>query len=316
MIPQIICVVGPTATGKTKMGVALAHRFGGEVVSVDSMQIYRGMTVGTAAPTEEETEGVPHHMIAVADPRESWSVAKFTEQAALCVQDILRRGKRPVLVGGTGLYLDSLVSGRTFAPGHSSGETRKRLQAELAERGVEELYRELMEIDPVCAERLSLGDEKRILRALEVYRQTGETITEHDERTRALPPKYQAYYIGLTFLDRADLYDRIDRRVDAMVEKGLLREVEALLQRGLPEDATALQAIGYKQFLSVRRGEATTAEAVAEVKLRSRQYAKRQLTWLRRKTDIHWIEWEKERDFGRALQVSTEILTAAGVSYP
>ena len=231
---RVICVVGPTATGKTKMGVALAKRFGGEVVSVDSMQIYRGMTVGTAAPTEEETEGVPHHMIAVADPRESWSVAKFTEQADLCVQDILRRGKRPVLVGGTGLYLDSLVSGRTFAPGHSSGETRKRLQAELAERGVEELYRELMEIDPVCAERLSLGDEKRILRALEVYRQTGETITEHDERTRALPPKYQAYYIGLTFLDRADLYDRIDRRVDAMVEKGLLREVEALLQRGLP----------------------------------------------------------------------------------
>ena len=306
---RVICVVGPTATGKTKMGVALAKRFGGEVVSVDSMQIYRGMTVGTAAPTEEETEGVPHHMIAVADPRESWSVAKFTEQADLCVQDILRRGKRPVLVGGTGLYLDSLVSGRTFAPGHSSGETRKRLQAELAERGVEELYRELMEIDPVCAERLSLGDEKRILRALEVYRQTGETITEHDERTRALPPKYQAYYIGLTFLDRADLYDRIDRRV----EKGLLREVEALLQRGLPEDATALQAIGYKQFLSVRRGEATTEEAVAEVKLRSRQYAKRQLTWLRRNEKIYWIKWEKQPNFPAGLQNATNFLTAQGL---
>ena len=310
---RVICVVGPTATGKTKMGVALAKRFGGEVVSVDSMQIYRGMTVGTAAPTEEETEGVPHHMIAVADPRESWSVAKFTEQADLCVQDILRRGKRPVLVGGTGLYLDSLVSGRTFAPGHSSGETRKRLQAELAERGVEELYRELMEIDPVCAERLSLGDEKRILRALEVYRQTGETITEHDERTRALPPKYQAEYIGLTFLDRADLYDRIDRRVDAMVEKGLLREVEALLQRGLPEDATALQAIGYKQFLSVRRGEATTEEAVAEVKLRSRQYAKRQLTWLRRNEKIYWIKWEKQPNFPAGLQNATNFLTAQGL---
>ena len=311
--PRVICVVGPTATGKTKMGVALAKRFGGEVVSVDSMQIYRGMTVGTAAPTEEETEGVPHHMIAVADPRESWSVAKFTEQADLCVQDILRRGKRPVLVGGTGLYLDSLVSGRTFAPGHSSGETRKRLQAELAERGVEELYRELMEIDPVCAERLSLGDEKRILRALEVYRQTGETITEHDERTRALPPKYQAYYIGLTFLDRADLYDRIDRRVDAMVEKGLLREVEALLQRGLPEDATALQAIGYKQFLSVRRGEATTEEAVAEVKLRSRQYAKRQLSWFRRDKEAHWILLEKNPNFTAVVQDSTEFLREKGL---
>ena len=310
---RVICVVGPTATGKTKMGVALAKRFGGEVVSVDSMQIYRGMTIGTAAPTAEEMDGVRHHMVAIADPAESWSVARFTEQADLCIGDILRRGKRPVLVGGTGLYLDSILSGRTFAPGHSGGEIRKSLQAELAREGIESLYRQLREIDPETAARLPIRDEKRILRALEVYRETGETLTAHDERTRLRPPKYRACTIGLTFRDRADLYARIDRRVDTMVERGLLREVEALLQTGLPETATALQAIGYKQFLSVYRGDTPVSEAVAEVKLRSRQYAKRQLTWLRRKDDIHWLLWEKDPDFPAGLQNATEYLLAQGL---
>ena len=310
---RVICVVGPTATGKTKMGVALAKRFGGEVVSVDSMQIYRGMTIGTAAPTAEEMDGVRHHMVAIADPAESWSVARFTEQADLCIGDILRRGKCPVLVGGTGLYLDSILSGRTFAPGHSGGEIRKSLQAELAREGIESLYRQLREIDPETAARLPIRDEKRILRALEVYRETGETLTAHDARTRLRPPKYRACTIGLTFRDRADLYARIDRRVDTMVERGLLREVEALLQTGLPETATALQAIGYKQFLSVYRGDTPVSEAVAEVKLRSRQYAKRQLTWLRRKDDIHWLLWEKGPDFPAGLQNATEYLLAQGL---
>ena len=310
---RVICVVGPTATGKTKMGVALAKRFGGEVVSVDSMQIYRGMTIGTAAPTAEEMDGVRHHMVAIADPAESWSVARFTEQADLCIGDILRRGKCPVLVGGTGLYLDSILSGRTFAPGHSGGEIRKSLQAELAREGIESLYRQLREIDPETAARLPIRDEKRILRALEVYRETGETLTAHDARTRLRPPKYRACTIGLTFRDRADLYARIDRRMDTMVERGLLREVEALLQTGLPETATALQAIGYKQFLSVYRGDTPVSEAVAEVKLRSRQYAKRQLTWLRRKDDIHWLLWEKDPDFPAGLQNATEYLLAQGL---
>lgn len=310
---RVICVVGPTATGKTKMGVALAKRFGGEVVSVDSMQIYRGMTIGTAAPTAEEMDGIRHHMVAIADPAESWSVARFTEQADLCIGDILRRGGRPILVGGTGLYLDSILSGRTFAPGHSGGEIRKSLQAELAREGIESLYRQLREIDPETAARLPIRDEKRILRALEVYRETGETLTAHDARTRLRPPKYRACTIGLTFRDRADLYARIDRRVDTMVERGLLREVEALLQTGLPETATALQAIGYKQFLSVYRGDTPVSEAVAEVKLRSRQYAKRQLTWLRRKDDIHWLLWEKDPDFPAGLQNATEYLLAQGL---
>ena len=301
MAQRVIGVVGPTASGKTKMGVALAKRFNGEVVSADSMQIYRGMEIGTAAPTPAEMEGVPHHMIGVADPAESWSVSRFTEAADRCVQDILSRGKLPVLVGGTGLYLDALVRGNTFAAGQQGGAIRAALLAELAA------------VDPETAARLHLRDEKRILRALEVYRETGKTISEHDRKSREAPNRYDALYVGLSFQDRQDLRDRIDRRVDAMVAQGLLDEVRRLLDSGLPRDATALQAIGFKQFLAVADGTATEAEAVEEVKLRSRQYAKRQLTWLRRNPDIHWILWEKEPDFPWALQNATDFLTAAGV---
>ena len=310
---RILCVVGPTATGKTKMGVALAKRFDGEVVSVDSMQIYRGMTIGTAAPTAEEMEGVPHHMVAVADPADSWSVARFTAAADGCIQDILRRGKRPVLVGGTGLYLDALVRGTDFAAGSQGGEMRLKLQQRLAQEGAAPLLAELAAIDPEAAARLHLRDEKRILRALEVYYETGETITEHDRRSRLTPPRYDAAYIGLSFRDRQDLRERIDRRVDDMVAQGLLQEVESLLRSGLPRDATALQAIGYKQFLAVAEGRVTVDEAIEEVKLRSRQYAKRQLTWLRRNEAIHWILWEKTPDFSAGLQNATEFLLSAGV---
>ena len=313
MPPRIVCVVGPTASGKTKMGVAIAKAFGGEVVSVDSMQIYRGMTVGTAAPTAEEMEGVPHHMIAVADPSESWSVARFTEAADACIQDILSRGKLPVLVGGTGLYLDALVRGNRCAEGHAGGAIREALQKRMAVEGAAVLLEELRDIDPEAAAKLHLKDEKRILRALEVWQETGKTITEHNRETQTVPDKYEAVYIGLDFKNRDDLRARIDRRVDIMVEQGLLQEVRGLLSSGIPRTATALQAIGYKQFLAVEEGRATVEEAVEEVKLRSRQYAKRQLTWLRRNEAIHWIRWEKVPDFQSALQNATEILTALGL---
>ena len=295
------------------MGVALCKRFGGKVVSVDSMQIYRGMTIGTAAPTDQEMEDVPHHMIGVADPRESWSVAKYVEQADACVQDILARGKLPVLVGGTGLWLDALVRGNDFAPGAQGEETRLALQKRMETEGAEVLLEELRQIDPEAAAKLHLKDKKRILRALEVYTQTGETITAHNAKTQEKPPKYDALYIGLDFAERQDLRDRIDKRVDTMVQQGLLQEVQNLLSAGLPRDATALQAIGYKQFLGVSEGLLTEKEAVEEVKLRSRQYAKRQLTWLRRNEAIHWIYWEKEPDFLAALQNATEYLTACGL---
>ena len=312
-MPKIVCVVGPTASGKTKFGVAIAKRFHGEVVSVDSMQIYRGMTVGTAAPTAEEMEGVPHHMIGVADPWESWSVARFVSEADVCVQDILRRGRRPILVGGTGLYLESLIRGTDFAAGSAGGATRQRLQQRLEQEGVGPLLAELQTIDPDSAARLHPGDEKRILRALEVWYETGETITQHDHRTRQQPPRYRAAYIGLSFQDRAQLRRRIDLRVDEMVRQGLLEEVQALLAAGLPPTATAWQAIGYKQFLAAADGRCTVTEAIEEVKLRSRQYAKRQLTWLRRNPDIHWILWGEEPNFPRGLQNATEYLTALGL---
>ena len=309
----VLCVVGPTATGKTKMGVALAKRFDGEVVSVDSMQLYRGMTIGTAAPTREEMEGIPHHMVAVADPAESWSAARYVHEADACVQDILRRGKLPVLVGGTGLYLDALIRGTDFAAGSQGTALRQQLQRRARQEGTETLLEELRRIDPAAAQKLHLRDEKRIIRALEVWYETGRTITEHDRQERQRPPKYDALYIGLDFLDRQDLRDRIDKRVDTMVEQGLLEEVETLLASGLPRDATALQAIGYKQFLAVAEGTATRQEAIEEVKLRSRQYAKRQLTWLRRNPDIFWIRWESRPNFPEGLQKATEYLHSRGL---
>ena len=313
MAPRVLCVVGPTASGKTKMAVALARRFGGEVVSADSMQFYRGMTIGTAAPTAEEMEGVPHHMIAVADPAEQWSAARYARAAVPIVDDILRRGKRPILVGGTGLWLDAVVQGRTFAGGHAGGAVRRELQAQLAREGIGPLLEELRQVDPEAAERLHPADEKRILRALEVYRETGKTISAHNAETRDLPPRYDAVWSGLQFRDRADMKTLIDRRVDAMVAAGLLEEVGQLLESGLPREATALQAIGYKEFLGVLDGTATVEEAVAEVKLRSRQYAKRQLSWFRRNPKAHWIEVDRKGNISSIIRDSTDFLHENGV---
>ncbi|MDD3347778.1 tRNA (adenosine(37)-N6)-dimethylallyltransferase MiaA [Oscillibacter sp.] len=313
MAAKIVCVAGPTACGKTTLGVLLAKRLGGEVVSADSMQIYRGMTIGTAAPTPEEMDGVPHHMIAVADPAEQWSAARYAETAVPVVEDILSRGKLPILVGGTGLWVDAVVQGHGFAPGHAGSAVRRALTERLRREGMGPLWEQLQAVDSAAAERLHPADEKRVLRALEVYLETGRTITAHNEETKAMPRRYDATWIGLQFADRADMKALIDHRVDRMVSAGLLAEVSALVQSGLPRDATALQAIGYKEFLGVADGSVTEEAAIEQVKLRSRQYAKRQLTWLRKNPDIHWIFWEKERDFGRALQISTEILTVRGV---
>jgi len=314
MGPKVVCVVGPTACGKTTLGVLLAKRFGGEVVSADSMQIYRGMTIGTAAPTPREMDGVPHHMIAVAEPEESWSAARYVQEATPVLDGILARGRLPILVGGTGLWMDAVIRGHGFAPGQAGGAVRRELEARLAREGIGPLLSQLREADPEAAERLHPADEKRILRALEDFLETGKTITQHNRETQALPPRYDALWIGLQFANREDMRRLIDQRVDRMAREGLSEEVRTLLGRGLSKNATALQAIGYKEFLQVLEGSATEDEALAEVKLRSRQYAKRQLTWLRRNPAIHWIFWEKDRDFARALQVSTEILSAWGVS--
>jgi len=310
---QLPCIVGPTACGKTALGIALAKQYNGEIVSMDSMQIYRGMTIGTAAPTAEEMDGVPHHMVGVASPAEKWSVARFAEAADRCVQDILARDRLPILVGGSGLYLDAVIAGRPFAPGHTGGAVRETLTEELRTYGMGPLFEELRRVDPESAARLHPADEKRILRALEVYRETGRTISQHNRETQDVPRRYAPVYIGLAFRDREDMKRRIDRRVEQMMAAGLGEEVRARLDAGVPRDATALQAIGYKELLAAVDGDRSLEEAAEEVKLRSRQYAKRQLTWLRRNPDIHWIYWEKKRDFARALQIATEILTAYGI---
>ena len=285
---KIICVVGPTASGKTALAVRLAKALDGEVVSCDSMQIYRRMDVGTAKPAAEEMDGVPHHMIDIADPAEDFSVGKYVELADPAVQDILARGKVCVIAGGTGLYVDSLIAGRTFAPVPSTGK-RAVLEARMRAEGGEALLRELHSVDPEAAARLHPADEKRIIRALEVWQETGRTITEHNRETQKIPPRYAPVWLGLDFTNRADLYARIDRRVEIMLEQGLLDEIRSLLASGVPETATSLQAIGYKEFFAYLRGESTLAEATALCQQRSRNYAKRQLTWFRRNPAMHWI---------------------------
>ena len=308
---KLLVICGPTASGKTALAVALAKGTGGEVVSADSMQIYRRMDIGTAKPTAEEMDGVPHHMLDVADPGEDYSVARYVEEAAACVEDILARGKLPIVAGGTGMYIDNLLAGRTFAA--FTGKWRQILQDRAAKEGIAALYRELEQVDPQRAARLHLADEKRIIRALEVWHETGETITEHDRRTAALPPRYEAARIGLTFADRADMWARIDRRVDQMMAAGLVEEVEGLLASGVPERCTAMQAIGYKEMAAALREGRPAAEAAEEIKLRSRQYAKRQLTWFRREPSVKWITWEKIPDFSMALQNSTAYLEETGL---
>lgn len=295
---RIICVAGPTASGKTELAVRLAQALDGEVISCDSMQIYRYMDIGTAKPTREEMAGIPHHMLDVAHPAEPFSVGRYTEMADGILQDILSRGKTAIVAGGTGLYMDALIRGNSFAPCPSTG-VRQKLEQQAAETGIQPLLEMLREIDPDSAARLHPSDEKRIIRALEVYLETGETITAHNLRTQCLPDKYGPIWLGLDFSDRAVLYERIDLRVDRMMEAGLLEEIHRLLNLGIPSDATALQAIGYKEPIAALQGKMTMAEAVEEIKRSSRRYAKRQLTWFRRNPRMNWLCREKGEDFSQ-----------------
>ena len=311
---KLVCVVGPTGCGKTWLGVELAKALCGEVVSCDSMQLYRGMVIGTAAPTEDEMQGIPHHMVGVADPGENYSVARYAHDAAKCVDELIARGKQPVIVGGTGLYLNALLAGHGFAGGDKDGKCRAALERRWEEEGGDAMFAVLRRIDPETAGRLHANDKKRILRALEVYCETGRTMAQHNAETKRLPPRYDSVRIGLAYKDREDMKRAIDLRVDKMVEAGLFDEARALLASGLSRDVTAMQAIGYKEALSYLDGAATREKAIAEIKLRSRQYAKRQLTWLRRDKDIHWYHWEKTRDLADCLAFSTEILREYGVS--
>ena len=287
----IICLAGPTASGKTALAVALAQALNGEVVSCDSMQVYKFMDIGTAKPTLAEMQGVPHHMIDVADPREDYSVSRYCKDAAPIVEDIVSRGKTAIIAGGTGLYMDSLIRGNDFAPFPSTG-VRERLERQADAEGLEAMRSWLRSIDPEAEARIQ--DRKRLLRALEVYLETGETITEHNRRTQALPPRFTPLWLGLDFENRQSLYHRIDLRVTHMLEAGLLQEIRSLLQSGVPDTATAMQAIGYKEFVSALNGHGTVEAAADSVRQSSRRYAKRQLTWFRRNPAVHWLIREDE----------------------
>ena len=313
MPPKVLVICGPTASGKTALAVALAKAHNGEVVSADSMQIYRTMDIGTAKPTAEEMGDVPHHMLDVADPEEDFSVARYVDMAAKCVDDILSRGRLPILAGGTGLYIDSLLSGRTFAPFQPDSPLRGELEEQLRREGGAAMLARLAQVDPDSAARLHPNDEKRIVRALEVYQSTGKTITQHNLETRAIPPRYDALTLALAFEQREDMWSRIDRRVDQMMDQGLVDEVQGLLDSGVPAKCTAMQAIGYKEMAAALLSGGDVRAAAEEIQLRSRQYAKRQLTWFKRNKAARWLLWGREPDFEAALQTSTEYMEEFGL---
>ena len=284
---KLICIAGPTASGKTALAVELAKSFNGEVVSCDSMQVYKRMDIGTAKPTADEMQGIPHHMIDVCEPDEDFSVSKYCEMATPIIDDILARGKTAIIAGGTGLYMDSLIRGNDFAPFPATGH-RQRLEEKLEDVGLESLIAELSAIDPEAAAR-SQRNPRRIIRALEVFYETGETITAHNLRTQAIPPRYSPLWLGLDFEPRQLLYDRIDLRVGLMLEQGLEKEIRDILSSGIPKSCTAMQAIGYKEFVDALDGRCTMEEAADQVRQSSRRYAKRQLTWFKRNKEMNWL---------------------------
>jgi len=284
---RIISIVGPTASGKTAMAVKLAQLIDGEVVSVDSMQIYRGMNIGTAKPDEEEMEGVVHHMIDVADPDENYSLEKFATEAHRIIKDIGQRGKVAILAGGTGLYMDTIVNNISLSQDSFDPRIREELMAEAERVGKEKMYEVLKEVDPEAAEKLHPNDLKRVVRALEIFKATGITKTEQDKKSKNTEKIYDCLSFGL-YMDRKILYNRINMRVDIMVEKGLIEEVASLDIKG-----TSLQGVGYKEILYYLNGLATKEEAISILKKETRHLAKRQMTWFSRNGSITWLDATK-----------------------
>ena len=284
---KVAAVVGATASGKTSLAVELARRLNGEVISADSMQIYRGLSVATAKPTPEEMKGIPHHLIDFVPLDEEFSVARFCELGHRAIEDISGRNRLPIVCGGTGLYVDSLLNNIIFADIPSDNALRERLNAEFDGCGGETLLKRLREIDPETAEKLSPADKKRIVRGLEVYELSGTTLSEFSRRSRAFPDRYRSCVIGIGYRDRQKLYDRINLRVDLMLKEGLLDEVRNFYSENAGK--TVIQAIGCKELLPYLRGEPTLTEAVEKLKMETRRFAKRQLTWFRRNDKIIWI---------------------------
>lgn len=285
--PKVIVICGPTASGKTGLSVKLAQKMDGEIVSCDSMQIYKDMTIGTAKVTQEEMQGIPHHLIDFVSPDERYSVAEFQKDAEKAIREIIQRGKTPIVVGGTGLYVDTLVYHIQYPEIETDLEYRQELEELIQEQGLETVYQKAKEIDPQAAEKISSNDKKRIMRILEIYHQTGKTKTQLEIESRKEEPPYE-YLVYAIGMDREKLYDRINQRVDIMLEQGLIEEVQALLKK-YQQFPTAMQGLGYKEVASYLLGNITKEEMIEMLKQETRRYAKRQLTWFRKNKDIKWI---------------------------
>lgn len=285
---RVIVIVGPTASGKTSLSIELAKRLNGEIVSADSMQIYKYMDIGTAKPTIEEMQGIKHYLIDEVLPSEEFNVVKFKELAEKYIDEIISKGKQPIVVGGTGLYISSLINNINFSETECDWELREKLQKEAEEYGVQYLHDKLKQVDIDAANNIHPNNIKRVIRALEVYYQTNKPISYHNEISRAVPPKYEFILVGLT-MDRQYLYDRINKRVDVMLENGLIDEVKRLVDSGYAHSITSMQGIGYKEILAYLNGETTLEDAIEIIKRDSRRYAKRQLTWFKRIKEIKWF---------------------------
>ena len=305
---KIVAVVGPTASGKTALSIALAKRFDGEIVSCDSMQVYKRMDIGTAKPTAEEMDGVPHHLIDIAEPDTVYSCAEYVCDAKEAIKDIVSRGKLPILCGGTGLYLDSLLRGGSFEVTDTDPEYREKMMRLAAENGNASVHSMLKEIDPESAAAIHPNNVKRVIRALEIYKTTGKTKTELDRLSLESESDYDALVIGLRYEDRDRLYERIDKRVDMMLEMGLEREIRGLLDEGVFDSSgTATQAIGYKELLGYIKGETPYEEAVSLLKQSTRRYAKRQLTWFSNHSNVTWIDVKNENNFEQILNIAENL---------
>lgn len=304
---KVISIVGPTASGKTKLAVKLAQKFNGEIVSADSMQIYKGMQIATAKPTVAETEGIKHHLIDFVSPDETYSVAMFVKDASRCIADINSRGKLPFIVGGTGLYVDSLLNNITFSEEQRDEKLSLELYKIYEEQGIDKLLEMLSEFDIDSANRLKAErNPKRIIRAIEFYKTTGITITEQNEKSKLVKSPYNPIKIGINFKDRAKLYERINKRVDLMLENGLLDEAKDVLSNKL--SFTSVKAIGYKELKPYFNGEKTLDECVEKLKMETRRYAKRQITWFKRDLDINWLYADEYNSFEELLANAVEII--------
>ena len=306
-LPRMVAIGGPTATGKTALSVALAKEFGGEVVNADSMQIYRGLDIGTAKPTAEERQGIPHHLMDFLPPEAPYSVADFTAAAAPLIEQLNSAGKLPIVTGGTGLYITSLMKGTAFAPEKTDPAIRAQLQTEADEQGSAAMYARLQQIDPAYAEKLHPNNLPRVIRALELFEATGRRMSEQQRAALAAEPPYRSLCICLTCRDRAELYRRIDRRVDSMLQNGVLEEAK-LVYDNRETYRTAAQAIGYKEFFPYFAGEMPLNDCSNRLKQATRNYAKRQLTWFRHQANGVWLYVDEEPPVPRAAELVRQFL--------